>query len=51
MQLQVCKRECMQPQEDKCQPRPMWLKAEESNELGVGSPFCHMLYELCDLCI
>jgi hypothetical protein len=51
MQLQVCKRECMEHQEDKCQPRCMRLKVEASAELGVRSPFFPPLFELLELCI
>jgi hypothetical protein len=41
MQLQVCKMERMQLQEDKCQPRLMQLKDKVSTELGVQPPFFH----------
>jgi hypothetical protein len=51
MQLQVCKRERMQLQEDKCQPGRMWLKDEGSAELGVCPPLWRSLSELCDLCV
>jgi hypothetical protein len=46
MQLQVCKRECMQHQEDKCQPGCMRLKDEASAEFGVRPPFCCRLSEM-----
>jgi hypothetical protein len=47
----VCKRERMQLQEEKCRTGLMQLKLKSQIVLGVRPPFCYLLSALFGVCV